>query len=111
VSPEQLNRYTADGPFTCKDGSQTVSRSSVNDDFCDCADGSDEPGMVIVFGQNLHSKGGLMGCTMVPGLKPGHACDVISVVAEFMVDVAGVKPGIRVIMLQFCRRPTSSTSI
>jgi hypothetical protein len=28
------------------------------------------------------------------GVKPGHACDVISVAAEFMVSVAGgVKPG------------------
>jgi hypothetical protein len=27
---------------------------------------------------------------MLLGLTPGHACNVISVVAEFMVDVAGV---------------------
>jgi hypothetical protein len=26
---------------------------------------------------------------MLLGLTPGHTCDVISVVAEFMVDVAG----------------------
>jgi hypothetical protein len=28
---------------------------------------------------------------MLLGLKPGHTCDVISVVTEFMVDVAGVE--------------------
>jgi hypothetical protein len=37
----------------------------------------------------LHSRMPL-GCTMVLGLKLGYACDVISVVAGFMVDVAGV---------------------
>lgn len=33
-----------DGMFTCIDGMGTYPFSSVNDDFCDCADGSDEPG-------------------------------------------------------------------
>jgi hypothetical protein len=33
----------------------------------------------------------LLGFTMLLGLKPGDTCDVISVVAESMVDVAGVE--------------------
>ena len=30
--------------FTCVDGSKSVELTSFNDDFCDCPDGSDEPG-------------------------------------------------------------------
>lgn len=29
--------------FTCADGRKSLDDAKVNDDFCDCADGSDEP--------------------------------------------------------------------
>lgn len=44
VPPSKLLLYQPNKDFTCFDGSKNIPFNSVNDDFCDCADGSDEPG-------------------------------------------------------------------
>ncbi|KAI7895203.1 glucosidase II beta subunit-like-domain-containing protein [Mucor mucedo] len=46
VAPEKYELYKAssDGTWTCLDGSKIISHSAINDDYCDCVDGSDEPG-------------------------------------------------------------------
>lgn len=44
--PQVLGEYKkSDETFTCFDGKKTIPISAVNDDYCDCHDGSDEPGM------------------------------------------------------------------
>ena len=46
VSPKLLSLYTPleGGKWSCFDGSKEIPWSSVNNDYCDCPDGSDEPG-------------------------------------------------------------------
>lgn len=40
--------YEEGKPFTCLDGSRTIPFDRVNDDYCDCQDGSDEPGVYFL---------------------------------------------------------------
>lgn len=43
INPEEKGYYES-MKIMCKDGSKSFSRDRLNDDFCDCADGTDEPG-------------------------------------------------------------------
>ena len=51
VPPSLLSRYTPSNGdrWTCLDGSREIAWSAVNDDYCDCPDGSDEPGLNLNF--------------------------------------------------------------
>ncbi|CAG5046596.1 unnamed protein product [Parnassius apollo] len=44
VSLSKSSLYSPTKDFTCFDGTVTIPFSYVNDDYCDCFDGSDEPG-------------------------------------------------------------------
>ncbi|MBN3305813.1 GLU2B Glucosidase, partial [Amia calva] len=46
--------YEEAKPFTCLDGSRTIAFDRVNDDYCDCKDGSDEPGTSACPNGNFH---------------------------------------------------------
>uniref|UniRef100_A0A673M0I4 Glucosidase 2 subunit beta n=1 Tax=Sinocyclocheilus rhinocerous TaxID=307959 RepID=A0A673M0I4_9TELE len=46
--------YVENKPFTCLDGSRTISFDRVNDDYCDCKDGSDEPGTAACPNGSFH---------------------------------------------------------
>jgi protein kinase C substrate 80K-H len=50
VHPSLLSKYEPKGTtWTCLDGVKTIPWTAVNDDYCDCLDGSDEPGASLFF--------------------------------------------------------------
>lgn len=46
VTPDLLSKYNipSDAEFQCLDGRGSLPASRINDEYCDCTDGSDEPG-------------------------------------------------------------------
>lgn len=66
VAPELEDKYKpdADGNFHCLGSDEVIPFAKVNDNFCDCADGSDEPGTSAC-------ENGLFYCQN-EGFKPGY---------------------------------------
>ncbi|XP_010536811.1 PREDICTED: glucosidase 2 subunit beta-like [Tarenaya hassleriana] len=44
ISPQDEKYYKSSSEIKCKDGSNKFTKAQLNDDFCDCLDGTDEPG-------------------------------------------------------------------
>ncbi|CAF4097964.1 unnamed protein product [Rotaria sp. Silwood2] len=68
--------YIPSKPFTCLDGSLTIPFEFVNDDYCDCQDGTDEPGTsACPNGQFFCENKGYFG-TLIPSHFVGDGiCD------------------------------------
>lgn len=45
ISDEKYYKLSSEF-IKCKDGSKKFTKAQLNDDFCDCPDGSDEPGFI-----------------------------------------------------------------
>lgn len=55
VHPSLLSQYKPKGTtWSCLDGNKTIPWSAVNDDYCDCIDGSDEPGTSACSGNTFY---------------------------------------------------------
>lgn len=44
IAPQDEKYYKSTPEIKCKDGSKKFTKAKLNDDFCDCPDGTDEPG-------------------------------------------------------------------
>jgi len=75
VRKKDLQEYLGTS-FSCKDKSKTVPSSYVNDQFCDCEDGSDEPGTsACVNGQFWCVNKGFRGSSIYSSRVNDGICD------------------------------------
>ncbi|TPX70887.1 hypothetical protein SpCBS45565_g01514 [Spizellomyces sp. 'palustris'] len=79
VHPTKLGLYTATKgteSFQCLDKSKSIPFSAVNDDYCDCVDGSDEPGTSACGNGTFHCKNeGHIGADILSSLVNDGVCD------------------------------------
>ncbi|KNC98201.1 uncharacterized protein SPPG_06603 [Spizellomyces punctatus DAOM BR117] len=79
VHPTKLGLYTATKStqsFQCLDRSKRIPFSAVNDDYCDCQDGSDEPGTSACSNGTFHCKNkGHIGADILSSRVNDGVCD------------------------------------
>lgn len=86
VHPERKHLYelTSGQSFKCIDGSATIPIESVNDDYCDCSDASDEPGTsACIHGQFFCSNVGYMQKLIPSAWVNDGQCDCCDATDEY----------------------------
>ncbi|KAK8844712.1 hypothetical protein IAR55_006562 [Kwoniella newhampshirensis] len=83
LNPALVNKYAPNSAetFVCLDGTLTIPYSAINDDYCDCPDGSDEPGTsacpngVFYCKNEGHIPGQVLSSRVNDGLCDPECCD------------------------------------
>uniref|UniRef100_A0A8C8II72 Glucosidase 2 subunit beta n=1 Tax=Oncorhynchus tshawytscha TaxID=74940 RepID=A0A8C8II72_ONCTS len=76
--------YEENKPFTCLDGSSTIPFDRVNDDYCDCRDGSDEPGTAACPNGSFHCSNAGFRPAFIPSSRINDGiCDCCDTTDEY----------------------------
>lgn len=89
VSLSKASLYSPTKDFTCFDGTVTIPFSYVNDDYCDCFDGSDEPGTSACLNSVFHCTNAGHKAQNIPSSRVNDGvCDCCDGTDEYTVPDA-----------------------